>query len=382
MEPSRSHPTKYSKAVQACQDYLDEFFYTEQAIDVRFELGNLLSRTGEHGEAFTQYMKVVAMAPEGEHGLESARLAVDASDEMLILEKTGGGLSGRSDSATGAFDALDLTKWEKNSIAACDQYAKFFPDDPWAKTASYQAAYLLYNKYHFENAVDRFLVAIPMEPRSAEAEQAANLGLDSLTLIEDWRNLVRFSEAIYQQEGLGSSRFKQEVFDINERSSFKLIEVNMEEGRDKLAAANAYRAFYDSFPESGVADLALNNAAVYFYDEGRHAKAIETRLLLVERFPQSKYYLDQVASLGWDYESVEDYANAAHWYEVLFQAAPGHRNAPEALASVGLFRLELGEWRTANSKLEQFVAAYPDHELVSMVNEKLREIREQHPDSD
>ena len=363
----------YALAYKAYSVYLQEFPDSQYSYDVRYAFGELLYKIKKYDEAYTQYMKVVELDPKGKHSEFCSESAIFAADEMMKREKNAGGSAPNPGKAT---ESIPLTEWETKSLAALDQYSKLFPASDKTKNIIYKSAYLLYNKNHFKDASDRFRVVIGMDPSSKEAEQAANLILDSFALVEDWSNLKDVSKAFYDQEGLGRQSFKQEVFNIYERASFKLIEVTFEKSQDKATAASDYRAFYDEFPESEVADLSLNNAAVYFHGEGNLAKAMETRHLLVDNFPKSKFYKDQVAALGFDYESIADFSNAAMWYEKLFALDAEHASSPDALYSSALFRRAMGEWQVAIKNYEKYISAYPDRENVEEIKLEIAKIYE------
>jgi tetratricopeptide (TPR) repeat protein len=362
----------YALAYKAYSVYLTEFPDSQYSYDVRYAFGELLYKIKKYDEAYAQYMKVVEIDQKGKHSEFCAESAIFAADEMMKRESKAGG----SPNPGKATEAIELTEWEGKSLAALDQYAKLFPASDKTKNIIYKSAYLLYNKNHFKDASDRFRVVIGMDPGSKEAEQAANLILDSFALVEDWGNLKDVSKAFYEQDGLGSSKFKQEVFNIYERASFKLIEITFEKDQNKATAASSYRAFYDEFPKSEVADLALNNAAVYFHGEGNLAEAMETRHLLVDNFPKSDFYKDQVASLGFDYESIADFSNAAMWYEKLFNLDAKHESSPDALYSSALFRRAMGEWQVAIKNYEKYISAYPERDNIREVKLEIAKIYE------
>jgi tetratricopeptide (TPR) repeat protein len=363
----------YALAYKAYSVYLSEFPDSQYSYDVRYAFGELLYKIKKYDEAYSQYMKVVDIDKKGKHSEFCSESAIFAADEMIKREKKAGGSAPNPGKAT---EAIELTEWEGKLLAALDQYSTLFPASDKTKNIIYKSAYLLYNKNHFKEASDRFRVVIGMDPSSKEAEQAANLILDSFALVEDWKNLKDVSKAFYDQDGLGRQAFKQEVFNIYERASFKLIEVTFEKSQDKAVAASDYRAFYDEFPESEVADLSLNNAAVYFHGEGNLAKAMETRHLLVDNFPKSDFYKDQVAALGFDYESIADFSNAAMWYEKLFTLDAEHESAPDALYSSALFRRAMGEWQVAIKNYEKYISAYPDKENVEEIKLEIAKIYE------
>ncbi len=363
----------YALAYKAYTVYLQEFPESQYAYDVRYAFGELLYKIKKFDEAYAQYMKVVSIDPKGKHSEFCAESAIFAADEMVKKE----GSEGSSPNPSRSSEVVQLSEWEGKLLAALDQYSNLFKGSPKTKNVIYKSAYLLYNKNQFKDASDRFRVVIGMDPSSKEAEQAANLILDSFNLVEDWTNLREVSKAFFDQDGLGSKEFKKDVYNIYERASFKLIEINYEKAQDKKTAADSYIAFYGEFPSSEVADLALNNAAVYYHDTGFFMKAMDARLTLIDKFPKSKFYKDQVASLGFDYESIADFSNAATWYEKLFSLDKDHASAPDALYSAALFRRALGEWQPSLKNYQQYITAYPTRANVDTVNLEIGKIYEE-----
>lgn len=352
----------YDLAEKAYTVYLQEFPDGKHAYQMRYAFGELLYKLKKFDESYVQYMAVVKLDPNGQHSKFCAESAIFAAEEMTKKdEKEGRGPKLKGVAKT---EQVALTDWEQKLIDACDQFAKLYQDDKKTRNIIYKSAYTLYNHNMFKDASDRFRIVIGMNPKSKEAEQAANLILDSFALVEDWTNLKDVSKAFYDQEGLGSSSFKKEVYNIYERASFKQIETTFATDKDEVKAASSFMAFYAEFPKSEVADLALNNAAVYYYKQSRVKSAMDARIALIENFPKSKYYNDQVAALGFDYESVADFAAAADWYEKLFGLDKAHEGAKEALYSAALFRKALGDNDKAIENYGKFLAEYGEDERV------------------
>ncbi len=361
----------YKLAYKAYSVYLSEFPDGKHAYDVRYAFGELLYKIKRYDQAYEQYMAVVKLDAKGKHSRFCAESAIFAADEMIKKEKK----EGKGAKPTGSkTESFPLTEWENNLLAACDQFSKVFPDDKKTRKIIYKSAYTYYNHNMFKEASDRFRVVIGMNPKSKEAEQAANLILDSFNLIEDWKNLKEVSKAFYDQEGLGSKRFKAEVYTIYERASFKLIEATFAKDSNKGNAATSFIAFHAEFPRSDVADLALNNAAAYFSDEGRVADSMKARHTLIEQYPKSKYYNNNIASLGYDYETIADFGEAANWYEKIFALDDKHKDAKEAIYSAGLFRRALGDWQAAIKDRQQFIATWPDDERVPNLSIEIGQI--------
>jgi TolA-binding protein len=346
----------YNLAYKAYTAYLSEYPEGKYTYDVRYAFGELLYKVKKFDEAYEQYMKVVQTDPKGQHSRFCAESAIFAADEMIKV-------SPKPPKPPDNKTSTDLTDWEKKLLEACDQYSKLFKDEKVNKII-YKSAYLLYNHNQFKDASDRFRTVISMDPKSKEAEQAANLILDSFNLVEDWQNLKEVSKAFYSQDGLGSPGFKKEVYAVYERASLKLVDINFAKNKDEKAAADGYAAFYAEFPSSEVADYALNNAAFYYGKQGQTGKAMVARETLIQKFPSSKFFKDQVASLGFDYESVADFTTAAMWYEKLFSLDKEHKDAKLALFSAALFRKGMGDWNAAIKNYTEFIKAYPTDERI------------------
>jgi tetratricopeptide (TPR) repeat protein len=366
----------YGLAEKAYGVYLEEFPDSKYSYDVRYAYSELLYTVKKYDQAYEQYMKVVQLDPKGSHSEFCAESAIFAADEMVKREgKSGGGGGPDPGKKT---DRQDLSPWEGKLLAALDQYSKLFPTSGKTRNIIYKSAYLLYNKNQFKEASDRFRVVIGMDPKSKEAEQAANLILDSFALVEDWNNLKEVSKAFYDQAGLGSSDFKKEVYGIYENASLKLIEVNFKKSPDKARGASDYWAFYKEFPQSTNADLALNNSSVYYHDVGNVKESMKVRHEIIAKFPKSKYYKDQVSSLGFDYESIADFGNAADWYEKLFALDKAHSGAQDAIYSASLFRAARGEWEQSIKDYQQYMAAYPDRPNLNGITLEIAKIYEAH----
>jgi tetratricopeptide (TPR) repeat protein len=340
-----------SLAEGAYATYLDEFPDSKYSYDMRHDYGELLYKLKKFDLAYDQYMKVVAMDPKGKHSMFCAESAIFAADEFVKKEKKGSGPGAGT-------EPVALSDWETKLLAALDQFSKLYPDDPKVRSIIYKSAYLLYNNNQFKDASDRFRVVIGMDPKSKEAEQAANLILDSFTLVQDWPNLKEVSKAFYDQKGLGSESFKKEVYGIYENASLKLIDVAYKKTEDKSKGAADYWAFYQEFPKSANADLALNNSSVYYHDLGRTRDAMKVRHELVENFPKSKYYKDQVAALGFDYESIADFNTSADWYERLYSMDQAHPGAKDAIFSAALFRGAGGQWEQSIGDYQKYMGTY------------------------
>lgn len=386
----------YDLARQAYATYLSEFKTGEHVYEVRYAFGELLYKTKDYVGAFEQYMAVVALDPNGKHSNFCAESAIFAAEEQVKLE--GGAAAGGKVTvdAKSAKEPQPLTAWEQRLVDACAQFAKLYPTDKKAINAIYKSGYLLYNKYRFEEAANQFKLVIDMDPRSGNAEQAANLILDSFVVRENWQALKDNAKFYYDKEGLGSSQFKKDAYEVYERASFKVIEVDLAKDNDKGKAADRFVAFYEEFPQATTAAQALNNASIYYYETNRVDDAVKVRHILVEdpKFgDKTKYYYDQVAALGFDYESIADFSKASFYYEKLWGLYPKQKEtktkegatdlasidakAGDAIYSAAVFRNGLGEWETAIANYNALTAAFPDDERVADIKIRIGRIYEE-----
>ena len=364
----------YDLAEKAYTVYLQEFPTSKYSYDIRYAFGELLYKLKKYDQAYNQYMSVVKIDTKGKHSRFCAESAIFAADKMIAKEKK----AGRVPKAKTKTERLDMVQWEQNLLQACDQWAQIFPDDKKTIKILYKSADLLYNKNQFKEASDRFRTVISMNPSSKQAEYSADLILDSFLLVEDWKNLKDVAKAFYDQKGLGRASFKKAVYNTYERASFKAIEINLEQNKQTLVAADAFIAFYAEFPQSEVADQALNNAAVYYHQEKAPQKAMDTRLVLVENFPKSKYYNDTIANLGFDYENIADFDSAASFYEQLFALDAKHDSAKEAIYSAAVFQKALGNSTKAIKNYQTFIKTFPTDERISDVKLTIAKVLEKH----
>ncbi len=385
----------YALAYKAYKVYLREFPGSDKAYEIHYSFAELLYKIKKYEEAYEQYMAVVDLDPKGKHSEFCAESAIFAADEMVKKE---GGNQEISKGPGEAKEAQPLTDWEKRLVDACAKYADLFPGQDKVKNIIYKSGYLLYNKYRFEEAADQFNKVISSDPGSREAEQAANLILDSFVVNEDWANLQKNAKIYYDTERLGSATFKKEVYGVYQNASLKLIEVDFEANKNHTKTAAAYVQFYNDFPDSDENARILNNATIYFHKDNQIEKAMEVRRILVDdpKFgTKTKYYYDQIGGLGYDHETIADYTRAAELYEEMFgifndprkfkdewkkegdDLATQKQGAADAIYSAAVFRKALGEWKPAIENYKKFLAAFPEDDRANDIKLTIGKIYEE-----
>ncbi len=375
----------YALAYKSYKMYLEEFPSNSHAYEMHYAFGELLYKVKRYDEAFVEYMAVVKLDPKGDKSKFCAESAIFAADEMIKKEQVT-----NPTPTTPSKEAIPLTEWEQKLIDACAQYASLYPGNDAKNIAIiYKSAYLLYNKAHYPEAAALFNGVIAMDPKSTQAMDASHLMLDQFKIQENWDELKKNAKFYYEQPGLGNETFKKEVYDIYERASFKVIEVNLAKNNDKSAAADAFIAFYGEFPASPVAGQALNNATVYYRETSRTADEIKTRHILVDdpKFgTKTKYYYDQIGALGFNYETIADFGKAAEYYEKLFalyqkrpvgeQTGDVQKQAGDALYSAAVFRRASGGWEKSIEDYTKFTVTFAADPRVTDVKFTIAKIYE------
>lgn len=370
----------FDVAYDGYSKFLENFPQHEDAYVAHYQFAELLYKIERFDEAWNQYMAVVDMNPEGEHSEFCAESAIFAAEEMVKRE---GGLNSGASNATEIRDPQPLTEWEQRLVDSCQKYATLYQGASNIQQILYKSAYLLYNKFHLEESARQFRGVIAMNPGTRQAEQAANLILDSFVLSENFAALKENAKFFYEQEGLGSRTFKAEVYGIYQRASLKVVEDAFAESNDYGTTADAYLAFMEEFPESEENPRILNNATIYYKEAGRPGDVMRVRHILIDdpRFgDNTKYYYDQLGALGFDYEDQANFDKAAFYYETLFSLYPDRREeladdeeavatldegASNAIFRAALFRAALGQEQQSVSDFQQFIATFPDHPDVA-----------------
>ena len=392
----------YGLARTAYDVYLELFPSNEHTYDVRFGYGELMYELKDFAGAYTQYMAVVDLNPQGQHSRFCAESAVFAAEEQVKAE--GGAIQQgtRTRKISKEVQPEPLTEWEQRFVDACLKYAELYKGDKRVKDMIYKSAYLLYNKFQFDQAATQFRAVISMNPASQEAEYSAQLILDALVVKENWEALRETAKVFYDTERLGKKAFKTDAYNIYENASFKLIEVTLEQDKDYSKAADSFFAFYQEFRDTATLEKtakAVNNAAFYYTKTGQVVNSVKMREILVEDekyADKTKYYYEQVGLLGFDYERIADYEKSAGYYERLWGLYQKRvekkekldekisQTAGDAIYSAAVFRKGLGNWQQSISNYNSFVKAYPSDERVADVRLRVANIyeeQEQWPDA-
>ncbi len=331
------------------------------AAELHYELGELLYKKGDFLAAYRHYEALLALDPRHPKAQFCAEAAIQAADHALAFAVR--------PPAIGS-EARRLTVDEERLLKALDAYVDAWPNTEHASGASYRAGYILYEANHFDAARRRFGDVVAKAPSSQDAEFAAQLVLDSLSLQGRWSELRDQAQRFHATAGLGGkpgspnqSDFQSDVESVLARATLRVAdELAAAGGLEK--AARAYLEFADTWPTSPLAAKALNNAAVAFDAAGLDELSAHARYRLLDAYPGSAYTPDHLAALGVRAERSGDFEEATRYYEALADGYPDSPGARDARYSAALFRWASGNAEAAAADYDAFIAKWPDDARV------------------
>ncbi len=389
-------------------DYLTLFAENPKAYDLRFFWAELLNdNLQKYERAAEEYTRVVmqdakrleAGQKTGKWLTNAAYNAVLANDEMVKAAEASGKL--KQENTTDVKKKVAIAPQRKELLDACERYLKYVPTGQKRVEIAFKAANIYYRHNHFDEAVLRFSdIALrypdyKFENGDRAGEVAANLVLDSFNLLADWGKVNQWARKFYNEPKLSTGKFREELAKVLEQSSFKLIN-QLEAKKEYAKAAEEYLAFVGEFQKSEIADKALFNASIDFFNAKMLDRAIETRGRIIRGYPKSEYVPACIYANAEAREAIGDFAEAARAYEAYVSgyersrtpaekvatkkrgrkkgaktaAAPPEKKeggqiweeakAQIALFDAGILREGLGEHRLALRDRERYLELWPD----------------------
>src|SRR5262244_323329 len=314
-------------ANEVYSDYLTLFPENPKAYDLRFFWAELLNdNLQKYERAAEEYTNVLmqdakrvdAGQKPGKWLANAAYNAVLANDEMVKAAEASGKL--KQENTSDVHKKAPIAPQRKALLDACERYLKYVPQGHKRVEIAFKAANIYYRHNHFDEAVLRFSdIALKypdykFENGDRAAEVAANLVLDSFNLLGDWTKVNEWARKFYNEPKLASGKFRDELSKVIEQSSFKLIG-QLEAKKEYAKAAEAYVSFVGEFPKSEIADKALYNASIDFFNGKMLDRSIETRNRIIRAYPKSDYVPACIYAKAEAREAIGDYEDAARAYE-------------------------------------------------------------------
>jgi tetratricopeptide (TPR) repeat protein len=418
---TRDEPTfEFANAVYA--DYLTLFPTNPKAYDLRFFWAELLNdnlnkydkAAEQYGLVFSQDIDRITKGGGEKPGKYLTLASYDtilAWDEVVKKAQAEGKI--KVEATTDPTRKGTIPPEKKALLDACERYLKYIEKGDKRVEIAYKAAKIYYDYNFLDEAVARFAEIALKYPDYKFADGAragevtANLVLDSYNLLGDWTKVNEWSRKFYAEEKLATGAFREELAKYIEQSSFKLINA-LESKKENLKAAEAYMTFVSEWPKSDLADKALFNAAIDFYNARALDRAIEVRKQLIQKHPKSQYVPQAMFALAEGYEAIAEFDPAADYYEAYAVAyeknkggkkgAPAPRAAPkkggkddkkpdadqvweegkaqDALFNAGIFREGLGTLKQALKDREKYLELWPTSKDAEAVEKSILDLNE------
>ncbi len=410
---------EFANAVYA--DYLTLFPTNAKAYDLRFFWAELLNdnlnkydkAAEQYGLVFGQDIDRITKGTEkpGKYLTLASYDTILAWDEVVKKAQAEGKI--KVEAAADPTKKGTIPPERKNLLDACERYLKYIEKGDKRVEIAYKAAKIYYDYNYLDEAVQRFAEIALKYPDYKFADGAragevtANLVLDSYNLLGDWTKVNEWARKFYAEDKLAVGAFREELAKYIEQSSFKLINA-LESKKENQKAAEAYMTFVTEWPKSDLADKALFNAAIDFYNARALDRAIEVRKQLIQKHPKSQYVPQAMFALAEGYEAIAEFDPAADYYEAYAvnyeknkggkKGAPAPRAAPkkgakddkkpeadqvweegkaqDALFNAGIFREGLGTLKQALKDREKYLELWPTSKDAEAVEKSIIDLNE------
>ncbi len=399
-------------------DYLTLFPESPKAYDLRFFWAELLNdNLSKYQRAAEEYTRVtltdidrLEKKVDGNPGKPGKWLNNAAYNSILawdsLLKEMATADAGKTPSGGGdPSKKAAIPPLKQSLLDSCERYLKYVEKGEKKVEIAYKAAKIYYDYNYLDEAVSRFAdIALKypdykFENGDRAGEIAANLVLDSYNILQDWVKVNEWAKKFYAEEKLATGKFREDLAKLIEQSSFKLI--NQLEAKNEYGkAAAAYMTFVQDWPKSELADKALYNASIDYFNAKMLDRAIEVRKQLNQRYPRSQYVPKTLFALAEGYEAVADFDDAADHYEryatnyekskTAKKPAPTSKTvtapvaeqvweeqkAQDALYNAGVFRDGLGQYKQALKNREKFLELWPRSKDAEAVTKSIIDLHE------
>lgn len=406
---------KFADMVYA--DYLTLFPENPKAYDLRFFWAELLNdNLNNYPKAAEEYTKVLMQdvkrieggeksedgkkkaGKPGKFMVNAAYNAILAYDEVVKKATTEGKI--KIETTNDPDKKLTIHPEKLALLEACERYLKYVPNGDKRVEISYKVAKIYYDYNHLDESTARFK-DLALKNKTYKFENgdkvcvlAGNLALDAYNLRRDFAGIVTWGQKLLDEGACEDKQFATDLAVLIPKTIFKRIN-QLEANKDFCQAADEYMAFAEKYEKHELADKALYNGAIDFFNCRKLDKAIETRKKLVTNYPKSQHVPATLFALAEGYEAIADFDNAADYYEQYAHeyeksmgggakpkktAAKGKKGdkdkdkAPKAdgeqvweeskaqiaLFNSGVFREGLSQFKKALADREKYLQLWPD----------------------
>lgn len=262
-----------------------------------------------------------------------------------------------------------LDEAHQRFIAAADALVEATPTDPEVAAALAQhrpslawlAASTLVSFGRFDEALPRLERIERSWPERDEASYARSHIIDIYFQEEDMaaarvrmRSGCTFPGSAAPVGYVGCTGFPQTAEQLAFNQAFDLTKT------DRAAAAAAFLAFVDEFPDSPWLKDALYNAANSHDILGRVGEANALFEDYVNRYPRDQRSANLLFRVASGYAGTLELERAVSYWEQIPRLHPGFPDAATALYNAGFLRVGLGDPAGAAAAFERYAATWPE----------------------
>lgn len=254
--------------------YFQEFPNSPQVADMHFFYGELLYDIGKFAEASNEYAWVAENAATSKFGPKAAQNLLLSIEKALPRDEELQKRVGDS------IEPIQMDPRVEKFIKSAAWYTQTFPNSDKDAEIKFRMGRLYYQTNNFGPAEKLFKEIVQKHPKTKYSEYSANLLLDIYNLKKDYAGLEKMGTELLANDSIASSKAGSDIRGVLEKANFKKAQ-DLETAKKYLEAAQQYQTFSVQNAKSGLATIALFNAAINFERAGRNSEAIQNHKKVV-----------------------------------------------------------------------------------------------------
>ncbi len=365
-----SSASLYRRVAKECENYLDVFPTDSNAYSVNWNYAQILDlKMGRFEDAYEQYIHVSNDYLETNFQKDAANNAIFVADTLVKLVFKGATGATATDveiASIGDEEALRpevLTAEEKRLIEAYDNYIRLFPDDESTPKYLANAGAIYFNHKQFGEARVYFKTLVNRFPGAREKTLAYRSIMDSYFYLGQFEDSEFIAKQILRSDQIPDEEriFAQKRLAASIFNHAKLYE---DQGQFMDAADEFRRVFTESPEDTTYAEAGLFNSGRNYDKIKEWEKALDTYILLSDKYPKSKYAISSLKNAAEDNKELKHYSDAAQIYERIYvHQASIPEEAEIAMYNAAYYYKEGEDWQNAIRLNKQYIATYPDNPL-------------------
>ncbi len=338
----RDNEKLQSEAADAYIAYLSLFQNEKQLAVMKRNLAEALFAAKRYSEAGRAYEQV-ALTTEG-----------GAKEEPLYTSLVAFQSALKEPEKLNYFERVD----SRSAIKQLGSfYVKNFPKTDKVPAVKFNVARAYYDDGDFKASAELFLAFASEHPTHKDAVAAANLALDSLHHLKDYRGIEAAGQKLVAIAGLPAS-LKKEIGDIvTAAKTEELSEVVIASDTGDNDVVQRLMKVAEERGTTDVADKALQTALTQAVSRRNIDEVQKVTDAILAKFPKSGSAANAILTMARFATDMGDYNTAARHLESMEQYFPGDPKTVEALDTAATVRRMLGEADRAVVDLEKVATA-------------------------